>query len=330
MRESSTAEEWDTRPLTDAALQLYARLSEGEHEVEADNPALAELKGHGLVHPGHLSPNAFVAVAPWDAESDLLSAERQRIQQSLNRMGALPHITAKVAEFFTDSAFHTSAGTRIVENREEVNAQIARAFENARDDVITAQPGSRTRTAMSAASTRDVALLQRGVAMRTLYHPSSRSNVYVQRYIKTTTGLGAQVRTLSHDFPRMILVDRRDAFFAIKLPGAPDHGAVHTIDPVIVAWIRSVFDAFWPLGDVWDPVAQPLGMAPSTGTKRMILQLLAEGHTLKGIAPRVGLSKSGLGKALVELKSEFNAKSLFQLAMKWRDAEQSGTWPSAA
>lgn len=329
VREALMSEEWDARPLSGAALQLYTRLSEGEREVGAESPELAELMRYGLARRSHFNASSFVAVAPWDAESDLLSEQWRRVQSSMNRLEAIPVIMAKAAESFAADNYHTSARTRIVEDREEVNAQISRAFEKARDEVVTAQPGSRTQTALSVASSRDNAILGRGVAMRTLYHPSSRSNVYVQQYVKTTTGLGAQIRTLSHEFPRMVLVDRRDAFFGIKLPGAPEHGAVHTTDPVIVAWIRTVFDAFWTLGAVWDPVAQPLGVAPSTETKRVILQLLAEGHTLRGLAPRVGLSKSGLDKALAELKTEFNAKSLFQLGMKWQDVEQSGTWPSA-
>ncbi|MFE9645335.1 hypothetical protein ACFYO0_14700 [Streptomyces sp. NPDC006365] len=291
--------------------------------MDADSPELAELKHYGLVRRGYLDPGAFMAVAPWDAESDLLAAELQRMRHSLARMGALPTVMAKANEVFAAGGYYTSTRTRIIENREEVNAAIGRAFEGAREEVITAQPGSRTRTAMSVAGARDTAVLQRGVAMRTLYHPSSRSSGHVQRYVKTTTGLGAQVRTLGRDFPRMVLVDSRDAFFAIQLPGAPAHGAVHTTDPVIVAWIRSIFDAFWPLGEVWDPSAQTPGVAAAnTETKRMILQLLGEGHAQKVIGPRVGLSKSGIDKALAELKRDFDATSLFQLGMKWREAQR--------
>ncbi|MGI5196602.1 hypothetical protein ACQEVY_23620 [Streptomyces sp. CA-288835] len=291
--------------------------------MDADSPELAELARYGLVRRGYLDPGAFMAVAPWDAESDLLAAELQCMQRSLARMGALPHVMVKATESFAAGAYHTSTRTRIIENREEVNAAIARAFEGAREEVITAQPGSRTRTAMSVASTRDAAVLQRGVAMRTLYHPSSRSSGHVQRYVKTTTGLGAQVRTLGRDFPRMVLVDSRDAFFAIQLPEAPEHGAVHTTDPVIVAWIRSIFDAFWPLGEVWDPSEpSPRTAAANTDTKRMILQLLAEGHAQKVISPRVGLSKAGLDRALAELKQDLGATSLFQLGMKWNEAQR--------
>lgn len=55
----------------------------------------------------------------------------------------------------------------------------------------------------------------------------------------------------------MILVDNSAGFVTLKLPGAPEHAALHTTDPAHIAWIRNaVFDAFWPLGEVWDPIAQ--------------------------------------------------------------------------
>jgi hypothetical protein len=188
--------------------------------------------------------------------------------------------------------------------------------------VVTAQPGSRTRTAISIAAPRDQELLRQGVALRTLYHPSSRTNPYVQEYVETVTELGAEVRTLGVPFPRMILVDNAAAFVALKLDGAPEHAALHTTDPAHVAWIlRGVFDAFWPLGEVWTPTAQAPAVS-TDGIETTVLRLLLDGHTQRSIEPRVGLSKSGLDRVIADLKQKYGATSLFQLGVKWRDAER--------
>ncbi|MDX3020871.1 hypothetical protein [Streptomyces acidiscabies] len=317
MHELKNRDERGSYRLSEAALRLYGRLSAGEHDVDPGNRELVELARYGLIRPGRFKNDTYVAVPPWEAEADLLRAEWARVQQSMSRIGEIPALLGAAADAFTAAAYHTSARTRIIESREEVNAEIERAFGGARDEVITAQPGSRTETAMSVAIARDAELLERGVAMRTLYHPSSRANVYVQQYVKEITALGSQVRTLGRGFPRMILVDQRDAFFAISLPGAPEHGAVHTTDPAVVAWMRKLFtDSFWPLGDPWASLTSS-SVSPVGEIELTVLGLLAEGYPLKIIGPRVGLSKSALNRLLVELKKEYGVESLFQLGVKY-------------
>ncbi|HEY8985469.1 MAG TPA: hypothetical protein VIU15_38595 [Streptomyces sp.] len=308
--------------LSDAALQLYASLAEAEQEIpESQRAALQELLSYGLARPGYFLPNTWVAVPPWDAEADLLAAEQARMASSLARLREVPRAMVKAAQAYAASGLHISGRSYIIESREKVNSEIDAALNNAQSEITTAQPGSRSRTAMSVATPRDRELLRRGISLRTLYHPSSRTNAFVQEYVEAVTELGGEVRTLGLQFPRMILVDNSAAFITLELPGAPEHAALHTTDPAHIAWMRNaVFDAFWPLGEVWDPAAQAPAAAADE-IKATVLKLLLDGHTQRAIEPKVGLSRSGLDRVISDIKADYGAKSLFQLGARYRESE---------
>ena len=73
-----------------------------------------------------------------------------------------------------------------------------------------------TRAALAVAAARDIAALERGVKMRTLYQHSARRSAVTRKYVAAVTARGAEVRTLDEFFNRMIVVDRRVAI----IPGS--------------------------------------------------------------------------------------------------------------
>ncbi len=82
----------------------------------------------------------------------------------------------------------------------------------AESELLTAQPqGARTAAALVSAAERDIAALDRGLAMRTLYQHSARRAAATHKYVLAVTRRGAEVRTLDEFFNRLIVVDRRVA-----------------------------------------------------------------------------------------------------------------------
>ncbi len=79
-------------------------------------------------------------------------------------------------------------------------------------EILTAQPqAGRDAQTLAAAAVRDVAALERGVKIRTLYQHSARRSSVTHKYVAEVTARGAEVRTLDEFFNRMIIVDRRVA-----------------------------------------------------------------------------------------------------------------------
>ena len=110
----------------------------------------------------------------------------------------------------------------------------------AQEELLTAQPqANRSPRTLAEASTRDVAALERGLKMRTLYQHSARRHSATHKYVAAVTAHGAEVRTLDEFFNRLIVVDRRVAL----IPAADSLAtAVVVREPAIVAYFVDVFE----------------------------------------------------------------------------------------
>ncbi len=80
------------------------------------------------------------------------------------------------------------------------------------DEVLSAQPQTgRDPQTLATAALRDIEMLERGCAMRTLYQHSARRSAVTHKYVAAVTERGAEVRTLDEFFNRLIIIDRRVA-----------------------------------------------------------------------------------------------------------------------
>lgn len=307
---------WDAPVrLTPEDLDEYRRVVEGR-PVPKSSPRLQKLVRLGLVRHGDFD-GELVPVDPRGLQAQLMADLRRQMQDAMTRMDGIPGVIGQVETIFTQQRFHIGSGSELLESADQANARISEALEQARTEVLTAQPGSRSKKALDIAAARDVAALHRGRKMRTMYHPSGRANPELHRYVKAISEHGAEVRTVSLDFPRMVIFDGSHAFVDVKLPGAPANSALHLTDPVMVAWVRSMFDLFWGMGDSWGAAVQPAKELVTDPTRLLILKLLVGGLNQNQIAPRVGLSLRLVNKHLSALKAQFDAATLVELGVKW-------------
>ncbi|AUG78983.1 hypothetical protein CFP65_4229 [Kitasatospora sp. MMS16-BH015] len=291
--------------------QAAAELGLSESELRHSTEVLEQLH---LLRPLPGGPDGgpdLVPVAPDLAAASLLApteAELRRRLADTERMRAeLTRLTP---------LYEQGGPGRAVEPLDEILELdavidvIAGLTARCRSEVLTCQPGGpRAPHLLEQAFTRDLAMIRRGVRMRTLYQHTSRRHAPTQEYVQRISGAGAEVRTLTALFGRMIAFDRETVII-------PHHeaydGAVVVRDPSAVAYLCAVFDHSWTLADPYTPLGQPGGESALDEIKQAIVRLMAEGMKDEMIARRLGMSLRTCRKHIAETMETLGAGSRFQ------------------
>ena len=178
-------------------------------------------------------------------------------------------------------------------------------------EILTAQPqAGRDAQTLAAAALRDVAALERGVKIRTLYQHSARRSSVTHKYVADVTARGAEVRTLDEFFNRMIIVDRRVAL----IPGAEDlRVAVAVREPSIIAYLVDVFERAWERGRPFANRESSMLKDIAVEQRAMTIRMLIEGHADPVSAKRLGVSPRTYAGYVADLKEEYEAETRFQL-----------------
>lgn len=196
----------------------------------------------------------------------------------------------------------------LVESLGEVIELLEEASSGCRLEVMTSQPGGgRPAAELEQSIVRDLGMIERGIRMRTLYQHTARHHAPTQAYVERTTAAGAQVRTLTELFGRMIAFDRQVVF----LPHAQVKGGAAVIrDPSTVAFLCAAFDRNWQMGSPYSPAL--LDGEVREDIKLAILTMLSQGLRDETIARRLGVSLRTCRKYIADLFDLLGAESRFQ------------------
>ncbi|MFI9254485.1 LuxR C-terminal-related transcriptional regulator [Streptomyces sp. NPDC053069] len=287
--------------------QVVAVLGLTREQVEA---AAEKLKVLHLLRPKPGDPSALVAVSPDAAAGELLApvelAQRRR-QQAIDGIRVdLAALTSVYRAARRERG--RDAAVSVVPEVGEVLSLLRNA--TARCTEISAiQPARRrTGTLLSDVLPRDLAMLERGVTMRSLVQHTARYDLEYQSYVEQVAGYRAEMRTLEELPDRMIIFDRETVF--LPTPGNRG-GAAVVHEPSAVQYLCGVFDHLWD-------VALPFeGGAAVTTTisdlvKKRIVRLLAEGAKDEVIARRLAMSVRTVRKHISEITQTLGAESRFQ------------------
>lgn len=208
----------------------------------------------------------------------------------------------------SDSAF------RRVRGLPEINQAIQEELDQARREILTAQPdGPRPDMVLQDALDAVRDRLATGVAMRTLYQHSTRFDEPTKDYVRAVTEYGVQVRTLPEFFERLIIIDRTTAF----IPGSLDRTAALLIrEAAVVGFLADVFEREWDRAEPYPFIPVRAAEAASEVIPEMrksIRKLLIEGRSDKEIARRLGLSLRSLQAHVARLKEDHGAQHRLQL-----------------
>lgn len=330
--------EGDRSPdLSTHARQLYKAITRQEWELvdtlQTGHPAARqELLAWGLIS----EETQPVARDPQGALRTMVSRELLEAIRHIELVATMPELSRELIRDYQQVQLRAGGrGSSVyLADPETVNARLKDAVGEARREILAAQPGGpRKREVLEQALPRDLAALDRGVELRTMYQHSVRDHPATAEYVRTLStraegGRPAKYATLGGDFERMILIDREIAFVTdhIVAGGAP-HGAWLVTDPAVVAVLGKMFDALWRTSDPWtgelraraglvDTVSCAGGVRTDR-RQRAILRLLCAGKSQEAIARKMEVSKRKLQEEIAVVKSRYGVSTLNELIFQW-------------
>ncbi|WP_307164519.1 helix-turn-helix transcriptional regulator [Streptomyces rishiriensis] len=298
-----TAEEAATAlDTTEGAATTAIKALEEFHLVDQAHGSV-NLQGLGNYGPSWRVVHPHLAAARMaNAESQL----RRRLFELSTRRDSLDAL-ASVHVTRADEREATEV-VEVVDRLSDVITLIEQASAECEHEMISCQPGGgRPTEELEQAIARDTALLTRGVRMRTLYQHSARRHAPTQAYAERVSLAGAEVRTMTELFGRVIVFDRRIAF-------VPHHqcrgGAAVVRSPAAIGFLVNAFDRAW---DLAVPFGEPEHTPVAVDDLRQgILRLLSKGLKDEVIARRLGISLRTCRKHIADLFQELGADSRFQ------------------
>ncbi|MFD7907681.1 helix-turn-helix domain-containing protein [Kitasatospora sp. NPDC059722] len=313
-----------------AAIRAHGRIARSEIE-EHDYSHLSELLDIGLLTPDMDDPQILVAVDPQQLATGLSALWQRQALALLSRAIAVPGDLQGLAD-----AFHRpepSGGIiEYVRGKALISQRINHAVTTAKEEILAAQPGGpRPPDVLSRVLDDDLADLERGIAVRTIYHPSTRYHAPTRDYVAKITEAGGRFRTLDEPYTRLIIVDRQLAV----IPVAEDLNLAAFIhDPAVIHFlVHEVFERNWNRGlDFTGGRTVPQQVV--SRMRQTIIDLLLEGTNHRVIARRLGISERTLARHLAEMREDYNVESLFQLgwalARSSQETDESPCLPAAS
>ncbi|MFD6465236.1 LuxR C-terminal-related transcriptional regulator [Streptomyces goshikiensis] len=315
----------DTSRLNETELATYRRALQGE-ELPSDEPGLGSLLGRGILLPNTHETGTYVPAQPGFLQTQLTSAVLRVLTEARDALEGIPaHVRELEAEQERFNHTPGPVGTLLLRTVPEVNAETIRTIQGAEFEILTSQPGHRKPRVLKSALPRDLQAAQRGVTVRTIYRTSGRSNPTQRDWVAVMTRAGAQVRTLGEDFLRLIVVDRKHAFFEIYGEDGTvqeNSAAWYSQDRGVCALLAAYFREAWDRADPWVPHEGETGARPEDDTKttkvqRTILRGIVGGKSYATIGQKLGYSERTVTAHVSALREALGMNSVAQVTHWW-------------
>ncbi|MFD8058516.1 helix-turn-helix transcriptional regulator [Streptomyces cyaneofuscatus] len=302
--------------LCDEGARLYTSALSVGKIARAEAEAAPCLLEFALLHPDPDDPAWLRPVPAFAALTQRLHPIEREIQERRR-------LSVELAEAFepfmavSTQAPPTTHSITVVEGISRINASIELALSECQSEVLTIQPGGgRSEVALNIAMERGNTLMQRGVAMRTLYQHTVRHSQGTLNYVARMAESKMEIRTLEELVERLMIFDHTVAF----IPATEDRTvALELRHPVIVKYLVKVFEQFWHRGTpLQEQVPYDPGPEGISGVRHSIAKLLVEGHVDEAIARRLGMNvrtcRSHIAKLSVALGSNSRAQLGYLIA----------------
>ncbi|WP_340537915.1 LuxR family transcriptional regulator [Nocardioides sp. GXZ039] len=302
-----------------AAAELYDDIVAAE-AIADDDPRLADdaperpafdlLVEFGLLQHDE-DEKRWVPEDPASVQSRVVSPLSQQAADLLTESSEWAKAFGALSQSWRRSPLSTARGPFTYLHSNGIAQFIAGIVSEAEEEMLTAQPQTgRDAASLAAAATRDIAMLERGTKMRTLYQHSARRSTFTGKYVAAVTERGAEVRTLDEFFNRMIVVDRRVAV----IPAGDDlRTAIAIREPSIVAYLVDIFERTWARGRPFTNRESGTLKGIAAEQRAMTIRMLVEGHSDPVSAKRLGVSPRTYAGYVADLKTEYEAETRFQL-----------------
>ncbi|MFJ8624336.1 helix-turn-helix domain-containing protein [Kitasatospora sp. NPDC093550] len=284
---------------------------------DESNP-LDELIRIGLLVPDSDAPDILVAIDPTQLSQSLSSAWQRQALDLLSRSVALPAELSELAQ-----EFHTpgqgGGSIEYVHGKVLINQKMQQYADAGAEEALALQPGGpRPPELLASVIDRDLAMLNNGTEIRTIYHASTRYHQPTRDYVARLAKAGGQYRTLDEPYTRLIVIDRKIAV----IPVAHDlNSAAFIHEPAVANYLaEQVFEPSWSRALDFDG-DRTVPQQVVSRLRQTIIELLLAGTNHRVIARRLGISERTLARHIAEMREEHNVDSLFQLGYALAQAE---------
>ncbi|MEU5284104.1 hypothetical protein AB0G97_08805 [Streptomyces sp. NPDC020755] len=304
------------KTLSPSEISTYQAIAAGDHPESCQ--ATDRLAALGLVerrpHDG-----AWVAHDPRAVAHGLMGDALTELHQLVTRIHEIPALEGLAADYDPHRMYGGPA-SEFLPTRDAMNKHIGDVSVTATSSVLTAQPGApadRDPRVVALGAQRTIETLAAGAAVRSLYTSAAVSHIQTAAYVGQIIDAGAEVRTLSGTFPRMMIVDGRHLFVDNHVVGGADSDAGwHVTDRGCTAWAVTVFDALWDRAARWTNTG-PRAASVTTGRQRQILVELEAGCTKGQAARRLELGERTVTGELSALRKALGMQTLYQVMAWW-------------
>ncbi|MET9690162.1 LuxR C-terminal-related transcriptional regulator [Streptomyces sp. NPDC006514] len=304
--------------MSETELCVYGLIAEGEPIRKRDAATAERLAATGLIIRDAFQPSGYAAVDLDEIEGRLRTSVQHQLEGAARQLAEIPGFVSQLRSRRTVRPREVGASSLWIEGKEAVNASIASAVDSARHELLTAQPGPRPRAVIDLSTDRDRAAVERGCVMRTLYSTSTRSNPGAIDRVNLLTALGAQFRTLTKPFMRLVLVDRQYAIVEDHADGRPSFDGAYLVrDRAACGYFAAAFDLDWQIGLDWHSAEPAHRPAITTPLQRTILRGLCDGKDQQQIAKTLGYSSKTINLALSDLRTKLELGTVYQLIAWW-------------
>ncbi|MFG2841664.1 LuxR C-terminal-related transcriptional regulator [Kitasatospora sp. NPDC048296] len=292
---------------------LAARLDLPEQQIRAALDTLSEL---ALLRPSADREGELRAVSP-EVGMELLMARQQAelAAQQLRVEASRAAAAQLIADYADLRPAGNHPGVEQLTGLDQIRDRLATLTREVREEVMTFAPdGGQKPENIEAAKPLDLALLGRGVRMRTVYLDSVRNSPHTVEYVNWLSSQGGHVRTVPALPTRMIVVDRTTAVIPVRSDDSAAGAVVLTSQGMLTA-LCALFETVWS-------GAQPIGAATQldghglTAQEQTTLALLGDGHTDDAIAKRLGVSPRTARRIATDLMERLDARSRFQAGVR--------------
>ncbi|KQY57544.1 MULTISPECIES: hypothetical protein [unclassified Nocardioides] len=290
--------------------------------VPVDDPVLSRDRAATdlLIELGLLSLEGtrYVVVDPHSAQAAIVAPLGQQGAQMIAESSRWAQAFSSLSQAYRRSP-STVDGPITRLRGDQIDRFLADVVPSAQTELLTAQPQTgHSLAAQKAAGNRDVAALQRGVSMRTIYQHAARRSRGARAYVDRVTGAGGEVRTLDEFFNRLIVVDREVAI----IPAGDDLDVALAIRDVdMVAYLVDIFERFWNRGRPFSSSEAGVVKGIADEQRAMAIRMLKEGHSDATCAKRLGVSPRTYAGYVAELKEAYDAQTRYQLGYRMGQQE---------
>lgn len=256
---------------------------------------------------------------PEIAEAELASPLEEKISQLRKRIVGVHDQLRSAALVYRQGLSQQiprqDASIRVLEDPEEVKSEIRALRRRCTTELMTVQPGGGRPTDV----VRDVqeptlAMLRRGVRMRTIYQHTARGSLATRAFVRQIREAGAEVRTAETLAERLIIYDRRTAVVPRERSSGGEPGAAIITDPTVVGFLCRYFEHLWVGGQPFDGGGADTddGQHMPSDVRTAILRLMAIGLKDEVIARRLGMATRTCRRYIGLIMREVGAESRFQ------------------